>query len=494
MRAGWIGAGAGCCALFAAGAARADGGAFPTIERLSFSPTDPDVVVAAATYGVLLSRDHGRTWSYLCPAALGIPPLADAFPKLEITAAGALLATTSPFPSAGGLDRSTDFGCNWSCASTAFLLSEFDVAVRPDAPHSAVALVAPEVVTDGGRLPMQLLQSADDGATWSALGAPIDATAFGTEVAVAPSDPQRLYVAAVRGFAPTRTASVFASTDGGARWVEHTIPWFDGGSENSIGIAAVDPADPNRVYLTSTATLGGGGGTTAIYLTTDGAASFAAMATFSVPSSGPAFPGERAALALSRDGSKIYAGTTQDGFFVGLRGDTTLRKTSKLGVSCLATHGAELWACSQVFSSAPIGPSFVVGVSTDDGATFVPKLPQHVSVSGPLACAPNPGGAVACNAQQNGAACFDDFVNFCNAFSSPTATCGDGGTPDAGVQGGAEGGAGDAGRATVPGGATRAGCSCSTSQRDGGASAAALALLGIGAPVARRVARRRRSA
>ena len=42
-------------------------------------------------------------------------------------------------------------------------------------------------------------------------------------------------------------------------------------------------------------------------------------------------------------------------------------------VQCLATRGDELWTCSAEVSG------FVLGVSTDDGATFTAKLPPSAT-------------------------------------------------------------------------------------------------------------------
>jgi len=69
-----------------------------------------------------------------------------------------------------------------------------------------------------------------------------------------------------------------------------------------------------------------------------------------------------------------------------------------LHVACLAARGSELWACAD----EPSG--FEVGVSTDDGFTFDPRL--HLgSVGAAVACAPDSSHSFACGADANASQC-----------------------------------------------------------------------------------------
>jgi uncharacterized protein (TIGR03382 family) len=114
-------------------------------------------------------------------------------------------------------------------------------------------------------------------------------------------------------------------------------------------------------------------------------------------------------FALSPDGSKIYAGGNIDGLYVGQRDTGTFAKTQSVvsgsdggpvdvHVECLATRGSELWACAD----EPSG--FIAGVSTDDGATFEPRL--HLgSVGAAIPCEPGAPGALACGADASASEC-----------------------------------------------------------------------------------------
>ena len=85
---------------------------------------------------------------------------------------------------------------------------------------------------------------------------------------------------------------------------------------------------------------------------------------------------------------------------MGDRATQTFTQVSNLSIECLATRGTELWACSDDRESG----AFVAGVSTDEGATFTPKL-HFGSVSAPVACGPAPAGAYACGANAGGSQC-----------------------------------------------------------------------------------------
>ncbi len=372
--------------LLATGSASANG-RFPAANQIVFSADDPDLVVARATYGLLPSFDHGATWTFLCEDALGLPQGADYDPPIGLTASRALVVGLI-LPA--GLEVSPDTGCNWSCAGGPLQGEAIvDLAVRPDAPDTVVALASTVFVDDaGGGQRTQVFESADDGAHFAPLGVPIDPAVLVTTIEVAASDPHRLYVAGGRGFGPTRSASLFISTDDGATWLERATP-LDLAYESAVYIGGVDPSDANRVYLRTGGLGTSGQGRSRLLVTLDAGQSFSTALTLS---------GEMLGFALSPDGAKVFAGGADDGLLEGDRSALTFSLRSKIHVECLATHGSELWACADDASG------FFVGLSTDDGASFAPKM-LRAGVKGPLACAANPQGSFACGADANAAQC-----------------------------------------------------------------------------------------
>ena len=388
-----------------ASAPAAANGRFPASNQILFSPRDSHLVVTRTTYGILPSYDDGASWSLLCEDALGLPQNAYEDPELAFTPGGSLVAgLSSP---AGGLDVSMDTGCNWSCVGDALAgQSIADVVVRYAAPSAVLALTSTYQPLDaGGGTFSQVFESADDGVTWRALGEPIDPEILVQTIDVAESDPQRLYVSGTRGFGPNRTASLLVSADDGAQWTERPIPSFDPTLEDSVYVGAVDPADADRVYVRSSALPTGG--ESRLYVTSSAGQSFETAARFAVPTPSIVSNAQILGFALSPDGSKIYVGTQDEGLFVAAKTDLVFRQTSSIHVQCLATRAAELWACSDAVSG------FVVGVSTDDGATFEPRLATVTDLAGPVACAADSGGSLACGATANASQCTSAFQAVC---------------------------------------------------------------------------------
>jgi hypothetical protein len=379
-------------------------GRFPASNQILLSPSNADLVIVRATYGILLSFDRGATWTFLCEDALGLPQAAGYDPALALTASNALVAGLL-LPA--GLEVSSDTGCNWRCAAGSLANEAIaDIAVRPDAPHTVVALTSTAFFDDaGGGWHSQGFLSTNDGADWTPLGRALDPSVLVTTIDVAPSDAHRLYVSASAGFGATRTAVLYASTDDGAMWTAHPVP-LDTTLESSIYIGAVDPIDADRVYVRTS-------GQSRLLVTADAGQSFQPVL---------ALTGQMLGFALSPDGSKIYAGSAEDGLFVGDRATLTFSHRSPLHVQCLATRGPELWACSD----ETVG--FVAGVSMDDGAHFVPKLHLE-SARAAVACKADSHGPLACGADANAAQCSGGpFEQLCmNVGCTPDAAAPDGG-------------------------------------------------------------------
>ncbi len=416
---GGIAAAIGVSAALSTRAAAANG-RYPASTQVVFSTdsTDPDLVVVRATYGLLVSRDGGGTWRWVCEDALGIPSVSVEDPSIALTANDALLVGLFE-----GLEVSQDasngvahaLGCNFACVAGPLAgQSIVDLAGIPSALHSAFALSSTYVFDDAGdnaTLDTRVWQTPDDGVHWSQVGGPFDPGVAVTTLDVAASDPERVYVSGTRGLGAGRTASLFVSTDGGGTWAERPLP-FDPATEVSVYIGAIDPRDADRVYVRSS-------GVSRLFVTSD------AGRSFQVPL---ALTGQMLGFAIAVDGTEVYAGSVEDGLLVaaaasGPDGGLAFRKTSSIHVQCLATRGSELWACSDAASG------FSVGVSTDDGAWFAPKLQQD-GLSSPIACAPSALGPFACGASANASQCSGEtFEAVCMAIGG----CGpDAGPSDAG--------------------------------------------------------------
>ncbi len=503
-------------------------GRFPQSNQILFSTSDPNLIVARTTYAILISHDNGPSWSFLCEDVLGIGNAVQD-PEIALTGNNTLIAG-SPTGANQGLNVSTDLGCNWHCVGGPLAgQSIADVVVRPDAPHTVLALTGTPKSSDGGVNNFsQVFQSTDDGTTWSALGMPIDSTWTVETIDVTKTDPNRIYVSAWKGYNAGRVAALFVSKDEGMTWTEHDVTGFDGTTEDRLWIGGVDPTQADRVYLRSNAHLDGG--RSRLYLTTDAGQTFTELKSFDVEAAKPSYQvGEFLGFTLSPDGSKIYIGDYQGGMFVAERSSMPVfSETSPIDIHCLAMRplaggGSETWACADAYTSVKQGMQFVLGSTTDDGRTFTPRLGDNSALVGPVACAANPGGPLGCGASFNGSGCAaayalwcgQQFPNCCGGDAGggdPASCAGDGGggassgtgaTSGAGASGSASGGtgsgssadgsapSGDGGAAGATSGSSTSSSSCGCSMVGGGGAAGLLAACAAAAVALGR--RRRRS-
>jgi len=329
-------------------------GRFPMADQLVVSPSDASFMVLRATFGLLISKDGGATWDWVCEQAIGYGGTQD--PAIGVLERSAIIAGTFE-----GLSVSQDLACNWAFAPDG-LANQFvvDVVVRPDAPHSALALVQREAVLDRGA---RLFGTTDGGRTWAPVGSALDPTIEIETVEVAASDPTRVYLSGSRGGEGPRQGVFLTSNDKGATWIEHAID-LDPMSERAPFIAAVDPMRADRVYVRTH------GVASRLLVTDDGGESF---------DTAYAAVGQLRGFALSQDGSKVYIGGPLDGVLLAPAATLVFEKKSSVGARCLGISGTTLHACADETSG------FVLGASEDDGATFTAKL--HLwTVRGPLGC------------------------------------------------------------------------------------------------------------
>jgi hypothetical protein len=454
--------------LVTAGPASANG-RYPASNQLLFAPSDPRLVVLRATFGVLLSHDAGTTWTWLCESALGLPAGASEDPSLAVTGSDAIVAGIY-----GGLETSPDTGCTWSFAGGALANQNVvDVTVRRDAPHSVLALTstyAQDAGAEGGSGYLsQVYESADDGAHWAPFGVPIDPGLAVTSLDVVAGAGSSLTVYAV-GFRVATPGTPLFLVGTASGWTQRQMP--PPSHEISMYIAGIDPS-AGLVYLRSEGAPIAG--QSRLFVTSDQGQSFQAPLVL---------PGPMLGFALSPDGATIYAGSAQDGLYVASRANlassSPFRKTSSIHVQCLAARGSELWACSDEASG------FVAGVSTDQGATFTPKL--HLNgIQSAIACA-----ADATAAQCSGAA----FQQLCPTLKgcaqqdggSDAATAAD---AAAMTDGGPDAGNDASGSGTEPSPTVSGGCSGGCSAAGGGAALGITASMAALAMLLRRRARRR---
>jgi photosystem II stability/assembly factor-like uncharacterized protein len=144
----------------------------------------------------------------------------------------------------GGVWRTSDFGSTWKPVfdneSTGSIGA---IAVAPSDPNTVyvgtgAGIIRPDLATGDG-----MYKSTDAGKTWTHLG--LRDSQMIADIAVDPHNPNRLFVAALgHPYSPNSERGIFRSTDGGAHF-ESVLHKDDYTSGNDVHI---DPSNPDIVY------------------------------------------------------------------------------------------------------------------------------------------------------------------------------------------------------------------------------------------------------
>lgn len=338
-------------------------GPFPKTRRIVFHPSDPNVVLIEATYGLLVTRDAGAHWDWLCYEAAGFKQedVLTANPVTTLSADGALLLA-----SRRGLVRSAD-GCGFVTPSDA-LDGAFLVDLERDPVDAASALV----LTANANADNGVFESTNDGVDWTGLGDPVARTLF-ESMATAKSDAMRLYLTStdpISGTNPDYATNFYASGDRGATW--DAQPLADADEDAIVLVLAVKPTNPDVVLLVDQFRFDGKA--RRILRSTDGGDTWEEI---------DALNDKRITAATwSDDGETLWIGGSSG---AGLwkseaDGDALTQVNTDVEIGCLTFHDGELWACTNEFTDG-----FSIGRSEDGGATFT-AFYDHAGIRGLLEC------------------------------------------------------------------------------------------------------------
>ena len=411
--------------------AHAHGGR-PQTHDILFGDAAGSVIVAPATFGVLLTRDGGERWEWLCHQAVPDARLGYTTP-VALSGDGALLVSGT-----FGLLRGPALGCALSYEADA-LRDRFVTDVVTLGPSRIVALTS-----DAGRA-NALFASDDGGASFAQLGAALPERFLPERVRFAPSDPSRIYVSGVFPIEGSADAlgAVLVSSDGGASWDRHELALAE--DERHVQVRAVDPTAPERVWL-----IVQGDVIDSVRISEDGGASFRELLSMdALPGTGNRPFG----LAYASDGS-VWVGNTAEGL-LRFAAAPSLRLSTLdkfLAVGCVVARGDEMWICADGLSDRE-GDGFAVGRARVEG-DFAIEPVLVFSEIGPTTC--EGSAATTCGPE------WSDLLRDTGRESEIP----DGGPPvdaaSAALDGGAELGF-DAGAPARPGGG---GCVCGVSRAD----------------------------
>ncbi|HEY0782205.1 MAG TPA: hypothetical protein VGE98_07120, partial [Thermoanaerobaculia bacterium] len=222
---------------------------------------DPLAVYAGWYDGFGRSFDGGATWqvleSYAAGDCVGFSSLAaDPFTPATLYATGFsrddCSATATPLCP---VFKTTDGGVTWRC-----LPIDDDQAGMIVADPKAGTLYLTSVKFVGPLDSWKLQKSSDGGATWTRIDAGLRKAGWLGPLAVDPTNPARLFIAAQRG--------LYQTTDGGRSW------FFSGrglpvGALPTVQVIAIDPQAPQNVYV---------GGYLGVFRSADGGRSWRSLA------------------------------------------------------------------------------------------------------------------------------------------------------------------------------------------------------------------------
>jgi hypothetical protein len=400
-------------------------GRYPAASQIVVDPNDPKHLVVSATFGFLDSRDEGRSFNWLCESAIG-PAGEEGF--------DVVLAVTGNGNTVLGLFNgmaTTRDACTFQIPSELTNQVIGDLSWRPSTPHQVVGYT---VANMAGGFASKIVQSNDDGATWSEVGPPLPTSLLPLTIDLAPSAANRIYLSLMSDKTKNFNSVLMRSDDGGATFQTFDIPGTE--QQRMAFIAAVNPTQPDRVYLR---VLDDKDGLpiTVIYTTADGGRTFQTIFTGT---------GELFGFAISPDGTEMAFGGPGDGLYVGAADGTNLARRSDVQPTSLT------WAPQGLYAAADSKlAGFSIGRSLDSGATFQ-GLFKYQSICGQTACSSKATSACAAQwemvAPQLGGTC-----------GAPDAGAADVATTDAKPGGGLADGAGSAGGPSM--GGSSGGCAVS---------------------------------
>src|SRR5437773_12381563 len=138
-------------------------GRYPAASLVVFDPVDSGHLVVSTTFGLLESRDGGKSFLWRCESSIGVADQQDLM--VAITASGAMVTTR-----ADGVATTSD-GCSFFEPPELSHKTIGDLALYRSQPHALAAFYNGSPV-DGG-FDSQVVRSQDDGRTWAPLGSPL---------------------------------------------------------------------------------------------------------------------------------------------------------------------------------------------------------------------------------------------------------------------------------------------------------------------------------
>ena len=333
--------------------ARANG-RFPQAQQIVSVPGDPSTVYLRATFGVLQSKDGGKTWRWICEKALGYEGQWD--PSIAVTRDGRLWVGLET-----GVTSSAD-GCTFERSPE--LEGETVKDITTDGKGETVYVATGQPGKKG-----YVWRHAPGASAFEKLALLEDVNIM--TIDVAPSNRQRVYLSG-QPYSTIR-GQIYRSDDGGLTFKTDK---GDGGASASglvadgpLFIGAIDKQDPSRLLVRHLHAHGSD-----LLLTKDGGKTFTNVLSMKSAMFG---------FAWSADGKTYWAGSglKEDGIFRSDDRGEHFSVVSHEGVLCLHSAPTTLFICGNPFSYGQV----TIERSDDRGATVTP-VATFADIQGPLEC------------------------------------------------------------------------------------------------------------
>ncbi|MDQ3365618.1 MAG: glycoside hydrolase [Myxococcota bacterium] len=332
----------------------------PETNGVYFQPTDPDALYVRATFGLLISRDDGCSFRWVCEQSIGYGGTFD--PTYALGRDGAVFATTF-----AGLRVSRDGGCSFTTATAELpagapgRIADIWVDALDVGPTGEVWAATAE----SGRI-NDVYRSTDGGVTFASAGR-ASPDIWWKSLRVAPSDAMHVYVTGYQ-VTPTPSPHLVATTDGGQTWTPAPLTGVAVATTPVIRMVAIDPANPAHVYVVSLDV--DGPGADRLYRSTDAAATFTEVLRTSSPVANVVVSGTTVLVASGRGGT-----------FRSDDGGASFAQVTTPRLGCLGQRpDGTLFGCGPNWD-----PDFMAVARSETGGAWQ-KIFRFVELAGPLAC------------------------------------------------------------------------------------------------------------
>lgn len=206
----------------------------PHTVAIHQKPGDPSTLYVSTTFGLVISKDGGCTFNWVCEQNIGYGGTWD--PHYAVGSDGTIFATTFE-----GLRISRDGGCSFTTAAPTMGIW---IDAIETGPTGEIWIGTAET---GGM--NDVLASTDGGATFTSRGMQ-SPEKWWKGIAIAPSNPARVYITGYQ-VANTPAAYFYRSDNGGQQWTPSPLANIQYGGAPVLRVRAVDPVNPDVVYMSA---------------------------------------------------------------------------------------------------------------------------------------------------------------------------------------------------------------------------------------------------